>query len=63
MTIKMTDKDKLQVIKSWVDESISQGNAPIVIYAIRDIINQPGVTDSVVKLSEKSLQRLRNKQI
>ena len=58
----MTDKEKLQLIKNWVDGSIAQGNAPVVIYAIRDIINQPSVTDTVVKLSEKSLQRLRDKQ-
>ena len=58
----MTDKEKLQLIKNWVDGSITQGNAPVVIYAIRDIINQPSVTDTVVKLSEKSLQRLRDKQ-
>lgn len=57
----MTDKEKLQLIKHWVKESISQGNAPIIIYAIRDIINQPTTTDIVVKLSEKSLQRLRDK--
>lgn len=58
----MTDKEKLQLIKNWVEESISQGNAPVIIYAIRDIINQPTITDTVVKLSEKSLQRLRSKQ-
>lgn len=58
----MTDKEKLQLIKNWVDESISQGNAPIIIHAIRDIINQPSVTDTVIKLSEKSLQRLRSKR-
>lgn len=58
----MTDKEKLQLIKNWVNEFISQGNAPIIIYAIRDIINQSSVTDTVVKLSEKSLQRLRDKQ-
>lgn len=58
----MTDSEKLQLIKNWVEESISQGNAPVIIYAIRDIINQPTVTDTVVKLSEKSLQRLRSKQ-
>lgn len=57
----MTDKEKLQLIKHWVKESISQGNTPIIIYAIRDIINQPTTTDIVVKLSEKSLQRLRDK--
>lgn len=54
----MTDKEKLLLIKNWVEESISQGNAPIIIYAIRDIINQPTTTDTLVKLSEKALQRL-----
>lgn len=57
----MTDKEKLFLIKNWVEQSISQGNAPIIIYAIRDIINQPATTDTVLKLSEKSLQRLRDK--
>lgn len=58
----MTDKEKLQLIKNWVEESILQGNAPVIIYAIRDIINQQTTTDTIVKLSKKSLQRLRDKQ-
>lgn len=58
----MTDKEKLQSIKIWVDGSIAQGNAPVVIYAIRDILNQKEEIQSPIKLSEKSLNRLKEKK-
>lgn len=58
----MTDFQKLQTIKQWVEESISQGNAPILAYAIRDVINQKEDIQSPIKLSEKSMKILEEKR-
>lgn len=34
----MTDKEKLQTIKQWIDEAIRQGNRTVLVMAIKSIL-------------------------
>ena len=38
----MTDKEKLQTIKQWIDEAISQGNKTVLVMAIKSILLEKG---------------------
>lgn len=62
----MTDREKIQIIKQWINESILQGNKTILVMAIKSILDEPNETiiekRGVVKLSQKSLEILREKR-
>jgi hypothetical protein len=54
----MTDRDKLQLIKQWIDEAIRQGNQSVLVFAIKSILDEKTVVESEtspVRLSEKSI--------
>ena len=36
----MTDTEKLQTIKQWIDEAISQGNKTVLVMAIKSILGE-----------------------
>ena len=60
----MTDREKIKTIKQWINEAISQGNRTILVMAIKAILDEPEeiiVQRGMVKLSEKSLDILRNR--
>lgn len=58
----MTDGEKLNIIKQWIDESIAQGNAPIIVHAINSILKHKEPIQSPIKLSKKSLDILKKKE-
>lgn len=60
----MTDRDKLQTIKQWIDEAIRQGNQSVLVFAIKSILDEKTVIESKtspVRLSEKSIKILEKK--
>ena len=65
----MTDNEKLQIIKQWIDEAIRQGNRTVLVMAIKSIILEKGEDEKEIgygaklKLTEKSKERLRSKEI
>ena len=62
----MKDREKLQIIQQWVNEAIIQGNKTVLVMAIKSILDEPNETiiekRGVVKLSQKSLEILREKR-
>ena len=61
----MTDKEKLQTIKQWIDEAIRQGNRTVFVMAIKSILMTNEDVEKEIgygaklKLTEKSKERLR----
>lgn len=64
----MTDNEKLQTIKQWIDEAISQGNKTVLVMAIKSILIEKGEVEKEIgygaklKLTEKSKERLKFKE-
>lgn len=61
----MTDRDKLQLIKQWIDEAIRQGNQSVLVFARKSILDEKTVIESKtspVRLSEKSIKILEKKK-
>ncbi|MBO7123258.1 MAG: hypothetical protein J6V90_08270 [Treponema sp.] len=64
----MTDNEKLQTIKQWIDEAISQGNKTILVMAIKSILLEKGEDEieigygAKLKLTEKSKKILKDKE-
>ncbi len=64
----MTDNEKLQTIKQWIDEAISQGNKTVLVMAIKSILLEKGEYEkeigygAKIKLTEKCKERLRDKE-
>lgn len=61
----MTNEEKVQTIRMWINEAIHQGNRTVLVMAIKSILdleNDIVVQKGVVKLSEKSMEILRKKQ-
>lgn len=61
----MTDREKAQTIRMWVNEAIHQGNMTVLVMAIKSILdleNDIEVQKGVVKLSEKSMDILKAKK-
>lgn len=62
----MTDNEKLQTIKQWIDEAIRQGNNSVLVWAIKSILEEDCVIESKtspIKISNKSMQILKEKGV
>ena len=67
----MTDSEKVQTIRMWINEAIRQGNRSVLVMAIKSILD---LDDSIldlddievqrgcVKLSEKSMEILKSRK-
>lgn len=61
----MTDNEKIQTIKQWIEEAIRQGNNTVFVWAIKSILEEDCVIESrtgLIKLSEKSIKILEEKK-
>ena len=61
----MTDREKVQTIRMWINEAIHQGNRTVLVMAIKSILdleNDIVVQKGVVKLSKKSMEILKAKK-
>lgn len=61
----MTESMKLLAIKQWIEEAIRQGNNSVLVWAIKSILEEDCVIESKtspIKLSEKSMQILKEKK-
>jgi hypothetical protein len=61
----MTDEEKIQTIRMWINEAINQGNRTVLVMAIKSILdleNDIVVQKGVVKLSKKSIEILKAKK-
>lgn len=62
----MTESMKLLAIKQWIEEAIRQGNNSVLVWAIKSILEEDCVFESKtspIKLSKKSMQILKEKEI
>ena len=61
----MTDREKVQTIRMWINEAIYQGNRTVFVMAIKSILdleNDIVIQKGVVKLSKKSIEMLKAKK-
>ena len=61
----MTDREKVQTIRMWINEAIYQGNRTVLVMAIKSILdleNDIVIQKGVVKLSKKSIEMLKAKK-
>ena len=61
----MTETEKLLAIKQWIEEAIKQGNNSVLVWAIKSILEEDCIIESKtspIKLSEKSMQILKEKK-
>lgn len=61
----MTDEEKIQTIRTWINEAIHQGNRTVIVMAIKSILdleNDIVVQKGDVKLSKKSVEILKAKR-
>lgn len=55
----MTDNEKLQIIKQWIDEAISQGNKTVLVMAIKSILlEQMAEQNEQLKQAKEHIQTL-----
>lgn len=61
----MTDNEKLQTIKQWIDEAIRQGNKTVLVMAIKSILLENGEDKKEIgygaklKLTEKKQGKIK----